>query len=78
MKNHCNGNCNQGRNCDCVAPSAHDRSDRYFKWLLICGILYFLGHMASAALAQPAPSPTQPPVLQCWSNGMGTVQCIQI
>lgn len=54
----------------------HQKSDLYFKWFLLFVALYFLGHIA-AALAQPVPSPTVP-IIQCWSNGMGTIQCIQI
>ena len=79
MKTYCNGNCNQGRNCNCVAPSKHEKSDRYIKWLLIFAALYFLGHIFAAAVqAQtPIPSPTQP-IIQCWNNGFGTIQCIQL
>jgi hypothetical protein len=73
----CNQNCNQGRDCDC-RPSLHDKSDKYVKWLLLFAALYFLGHFF-ASVAQAQPSPTVPaPVVQCWSNGMGTIQCIQI
>lgn len=53
------------------------RSDRYFKYFLAFAFLYFLGHIiAGVAQAQQLPPP--PPVVQCWTNGMGTIQCIQI
>lgn len=45
--------------------------DYIFKIFLICTALYFLLHIAFA-LAQTAPPP---PVIQCWTNGMGTIQC---
>jgi hypothetical protein len=31
----------------------HDRSDKWFKWLMILGALYFLGHGVYAFGAQP-------------------------
>ena len=53
------------------------QSDKYFKWFLIFATLYFLGHIfASAVRAQSAPPPA--PIIQCWTNGFGTVQCIQL
>ena len=58
--------------------SKHDNSDKYFKWFLLFAFLYFLGHfIASVAHAQPVPSPTVP-IIQCWNNGFGTIQCIQL
>lgn len=54
----------------------HEKSDRYFKWFLIAVALYFLVHIGIAAAQQ---SPTVPaPIMQCWSNGFGTIQCIQL
>lgn len=57
----------------------HNKSDKYFKWFLVFAFLYFLGHIISGlAQAQSLPqSPTQP-IIQCWSNGFGTIQCIQL
>ena len=52
----------------------HQKSDKYFKWFLLFVALYFLGHIA-AALAQTQPPP---PVIQCWNNGFGTIQCAPI
>jgi hypothetical protein len=52
--------------------TAHQKSDRYFKWFLIVAALYFFGHMG-AALAT-----STPPTIQCWNNGFGTIQCAPI
>jgi hypothetical protein len=38
---NCNGNCNQGRDCDCNP----DGSDKYNKFVLVFAALYFLGHI---------------------------------
>jgi hypothetical protein len=54
--------------------SAHSKSDKYFKWFLIAGVLYFLGHFVVSV----AHATSTPPVIQCWNNGFGTIQCIQI
>jgi hypothetical protein len=58
----------------------HEKSDKWIKWLLLFAALYFLGHIFAAAVhAQAIPYPTVPaPIVQCWSNGMGTIQCIQL
>jgi hypothetical protein len=57
--------------------TTHEKSDRWIKWLLVFTAVYFLGHfIVSVANAQAAPPP--PPIMQCWSNGMGTIQCIQL
>jgi len=50
-----------------------EKMDRYIKWVLVVAALYFFGHMLSA-VAQEAP----PPVMQCTSNGMGTIICYPI
>ena len=52
----------------------HQKTDRYFKWFLFAVAMYFLIHIGIAA-AQPSPTI---PTIQCWNNGFGTVQCIQI
>lgn len=71
----CNQNCNQGRNCNCQGElNMEYKSDMWVKIVLVLAALYFLGHIVSA-VAQSAPPP---PVVQCWTNGMGTIQCIQI
>jgi len=59
--------------------SKHEQSDKYFKYFLLFAFLYFLTHfVVSLAQAQtPMPSPTQP-IIQCWNNGYGTIQCIQL
>lgn len=46
-------NCNQGRTPPCNCASQHDKSDRYFKWLLLFAAVYFLGHMVAAIAAEP-------------------------
>ena len=50
--------------------------DKLFKVFLVFSTIYFLTHIG-AALAQPVVSPTVP-IMQCWGNGMGTIQCIQL
>jgi hypothetical protein len=56
----------------------HEKSDKWIKWVLVFAALYFLGHIF-AAVANAQAYPTVPaPIVQCWSNGMGTVQCIQL
>jgi hypothetical protein len=49
----CNQNCNQGRDCDCTEGNYTDKQDKWLKWLLLFGALYFLGHMVHAIAAQP-------------------------
>ena len=51
----------------------HDNSDKYFKWFLAFAALYFLGHIFAAAVQAQTQPP--PPVIQCWTNGFGTIQC---
>lgn len=57
--------------------SNHNKSDKYFKWFLMFAFLYFLGHVI-AGVAHAQQPPAQPPIIQCWNNGFGTIQCIQI
>jgi hypothetical protein len=54
----------------------NDNWDKLLKIVLVFTFVYFGLHVAFA-LAQTAPSPTQP-IIQCWNNGYGTIQCIQI
>jgi hypothetical protein len=54
----------------------YSKMEKFSRWVLFFMALYFLGHIAFA-LAQPVPSPTQP-IIQCWNNGFGTIQCISI
>ena len=52
----CTQDCNQGRNCTCTGEdytSKHDRSDKWFKWLLVFTAVYFLAHGVYALAAQP-------------------------
>ena len=48
----------------------------FIKFLLVFTAIYFLLHIA-VAVAQSYPT-VPAPIIQCWSNGMGTIQCIQI
>ena len=50
----------------------HAKSDKYFKWFLVFAVAYFLIHIGMG-LAN-AQSTTQP-IIQCWNNGYGTIQC---
>ena len=49
------------------------QSDKYFKWFLVFAALYFLGHILASAVQAQTQLP--PPVIQCWTNGFGTIQC---
>jgi hypothetical protein len=51
-----------------------EKSDKYFKWFLAFAALYFLGHILASAVQAQTPSPTVP-IIQCWTNGFGTIQC---
>lgn len=51
--------------------------DKFIKFLLVFAALYFLVHIG-VALAQQVPISPTVPIMQCWSNGMGTIQCIQL
>jgi len=47
----CNGNCNQGRSCDCglVQPEG-DAIDKIVKFVLIFTAVYFFFHIVAALL----------------------------
>jgi len=51
--------------------------DNFLKLLLLFAFVYFGLHAIAAFAQTPIPSPTQP-IIQCWSNGLGTIQCIQL
>ena len=55
-----------------------DKWDKYVKWILLFAALYFLGHIFAAAVQAQAYPTVPAPIIQCLSNGMGTIQCIQI
>lgn len=70
----CNGDCNQGRNCNCITNQRDEaRMNKFIKYLLAFTALYFLGHIA-VALADNSP----PPIIRCIPAGNGTVTCFPI
>jgi hypothetical protein len=52
------------------------KQDKWIWWLLVITLIYFTLHMG-VALAQQSPT-VPPPVIQCWNNGFGTIQCAPI
>jgi hypothetical protein len=70
----CNGNCNQGRSCDCgLQQTEGDAMDKIVKCVLIFTAVYFFLHVAAAfANTQPAP------IIRCIPGGGGTVTCFPI
>ena len=52
------------------------KSDKWIWWLLAITFIYFALHVG-VALAQSSPT-LPPPVIQCWNNGFGTIQCAPI
>ena len=72
--NGCNGNCNQGRSCDCgIGQTEGDTMDKIAKCVLIFAAVYFFLHVA-AAFANNSP----PPIIRCIPGGNGTVTCFPI
>ena len=55
----------------------YSKMERFGRWVLFFMVIYFLGHITYALAQTPIPSPTQP-IIQCWNNGLGTIQCIQL
>ena len=53
-----------------------DEKDKWIYWLLVITLFYFIFHIG-VALAQNSPT-LPPPVIQCWNNGFGTIQCAPI
>ena len=53
-----------------------DEKDKWIYWLLVITLFYFIFHIG-AAMAQNSPT-LPPPVIQCWNNGFGTIQCAPI
>ena len=73
--NGCNGNCNQGRSCNCgIEQPNGDKMDKIAKLVLIFTAAYFFLHMA-AAFANNLPPP---PIIRCIPGGGGTVTCFPI
>ena len=55
----------------------NDNWDKLLKVILLATVVYFGLHIVAALAQTPTPSPTQP-IIQCWNNGFGTIQCIQL
>jgi len=73
--NKCNGNCSQGRDCDCITNNPdEDKMDKYIRVLLIFTALYFLLHIGMALADNPPPAP----IIRCIPAGNGTVTCFPI
>jgi hypothetical protein len=70
----CNGNCNQGRSCDCgIVQPEGGWTDKLLKFVLIFTAVYFFFHIALAfANTQPTP------IIRCIPGGGGTVTCFPI
>jgi len=52
----------------------YHKMNKYLRWVLFFGALYFLGHIGYA-LAQTNPNP---PIIRCIPAGNGTVTCFPI
>jgi hypothetical protein len=52
-----------------------NKHDLYTKLAFILIALYLFGHIANAMAQNPPP---YNPIVQCFTNGLGTIQCIQI
>jgi hypothetical protein len=48
------------------------KSDKWIWWLLVITFIYFTFHVGMAFAT------STPPVIQCWNNGFGTIQCAPI
>jgi hypothetical protein len=72
---NCNGNCNQGRSCNCgIEQPNEDKMDKIAKYVLIFTAVYFFLHMASAFANPQYPAP----IIRCIPGGGGTVTCFPI
>jgi hypothetical protein len=50
----------------------NDNWDKLLKVVLVGTLIYFVLHIGFALAS------STPPTIQCWNNGFGTIQCIQI
>jgi hypothetical protein len=48
------------------------KQDKWIWWLLVITFIYFTFHVGMAFAT------STPPVIQCWNNGFGTIQCAPI
>jgi hypothetical protein len=51
---------------------SESRQDKWIWWLLVITFIYFTFHVGMAFAT------STPPVIQCWNNGFGTIQCAPI
>ena len=55
---------------------SENKQDKWIWWLLVITFIFFTVHVG-LAFAQSSPT-LPPPVIQCWNNGFGTIQCAPI
>jgi hypothetical protein len=48
------------------------KQDKWIWWLLAITFIFFTFHVGMAFAT------STPPVIQCWNNGFGTIQCAPI
>jgi uncharacterized membrane protein len=51
---------------------SESRQDKWIWWLLAITFIFFTFHVGMAFAT------STPPVIQCWNNGFGTIQCAPI
>jgi uncharacterized membrane protein len=51
---------------------SEDKQDKWIWWLLAITFIFFTFHVGMAFATNT------PPVIQCWNNGFGTIQCAPI
>jgi hypothetical protein len=51
---------------------SESKQDKWIWWLLVITFIYFTFHVGMAFAT------STPPVIQCWNNGFGTIQCAPI
>ena len=51
---------------------SEDKQDKWIWWLLAITFIFFTFHVGMAFAT------STPPVIQCWNNGFGTIQCAPI
>ena len=51
---------------------SENKQDKWIWWLLVITFIYFTFHVGMAFAT------STPPVIQCWNNGFGTIQCAPI
>jgi hypothetical protein len=51
---------------------SESKQDKWIWWLLAITFIFFTVHVGLAFAT------STPPVIQCWNNGFGTIQCAPI